>query len=333
MRWRRGERSKTSQESISIDGPIADWLKVAEPLRLCGQISVLTRSGEDRTSVLEDLEQAESTLRIRLKNEDLQTARSIWEVTQQLLNELRAGLVLPLPVDQRAEQAVLCWAMQVCDGMPVKEVGRALSTDNTLLVDPWKAGDKTVRERMWLSGSMTPTNVTMTALPGLVAITEAWRDRFSVDLAHLSPMTARVEMDKVEPEPRPIEGDKVEWVRDVTIPDDSLIGTGQSFRKIWEVRNAGTVPWRGRYLTRIGTSNSTYTLASPLRVEVPDADPGELVQITVDLVAPSTPGTKQVHWKQTDEQGREYFPGPQYTYGIYCRVVVVDNDGKDLPTS
>lgn len=243
------------------------------------------------------------------------------------------GLGLPLKPDQKAEQSILCWAMHVCDGLPVKEIGRLLSAPGSYLTEPWKAGDKTVRERMWLSGSTTTTNVTMTALPGLTSITEAWRDRFSVDLNHLSPATARVDTSTVESEARPLDGDKVEWVGDVTIPDDSLIATGQVFRKIWEVRNAGCVPWRGRYLTRIGTSNSTYTLTSPLRVEVPDTDPGETAQLIVDLVAPSTPGTKQVHWKQTDEHGREYFPGPQYTYGIYCRVVVVDNGGQDLPTN
>ena len=321
VRWRRG-RGKGDLGEDPTDAQVADWLKVAEPLRLCGRLSVLDRAGEDLAVALEELERSEAMLRVRLYNPDIQTARAFWTATKGLLRDLRGPLQLPLGPKEKAEQTVLCWSLHVADGQAVKEVGRHLSTKNEYLTAPWAAGEKTVRERMWIASEQTTTNVTMTSLPGLVAMTEAWANRFHVDLSELSPMAARVKLDKVPPEPRPIPGDKTEWIGDVTIPDDTVMQPGQHFVKTWAIRNGGTVPWEGRYLTRIGVNNKIFTQNTPARVEIPDTQPGETVHISVPVTAPTAAGTTQVHWKQTDELGREYFPGPQYAYGVYCRIVV-----------
>ena len=221
-----------------------------------------------------------------------------------------------------AEQTILCWSLHVGEGAPVKEIGRLLSAKSLQLQSPWGAGEKTVRERMWIAGEQTTTNVTISSLPGLVVITEAWATRFGVDVKKLSPIPSRVKLEAAKPEPRPIPGDKSEWIGDVTVPDDTVMQPGQAFTKTWAIRNAGSVPWEGRYLTRIGVSNKTFSQNTPPRVEIPDTMPGEEVQISVPVVAPTAAGTTQVHWKQTDENGRPYFPGPKYSYGVYCRIVV-----------
>ncbi|MFB9469225.1 NBR1-Ig-like domain-containing protein [Nonomuraea salmonea] len=117
-------------------------------------------------------------------------------------------------------------------------------------------------------------------------------------------------------ESRPIPGDGSELMTE-TITDGTEIRASQVFTKTWDLRNAGTVPWKDRYLVREGPGGGCTT--EP-KVRVPDADPGETVTITVQVTAPSNPTVCHVSWKMADAQGHHYFP--QLT-GIWFDVIVV----------
>jgi hypothetical protein len=124
-------------------------------------------------------------------------------------------------------------------------------------------------------------------------------------------------------EERPIAGDASEWGREVSVPDGTLVQPGEVFNKSWELRNAGTVPWHGRFLSRLGASEGDDVPQSPARVPIPDTEPGESVTISVPVRAPESPGEYQVHWKMTDQHGRQYFPSDEmYWGGIWLRIVV-----------
>ncbi|MFG1704348.1 NBR1-Ig-like domain-containing protein [Nonomuraea sp. M3C6] len=86
---------------------------------------------------------------------------------------------------------------------------------------------------------------------------------------------------------------------DVTYPDGTVVKQGTSFDKTWRLRNAGTVPWQGRYLTRM---NDTPCRA-PKRVGIGPVLPGETVDITVRVRAADSPGRCKIYWKMTDEDG------------------------------
>lgn len=119
-------------------------------------------------------------------------------------------------------------------------------------------------------------------------------------------------------EPRPIPGDRSEFIADRTIPDGTLMRPGESDVKVWEIRNSGTVPWIGRYLIRLGSAHGPVT---PERVPIPDTQPGEKVRISVEVEAPPVAGTYEVHWKMADEHGRLFFPD-RYWAGVYLTIVV-----------
>ncbi|MFC4116954.1 NBR1-Ig-like domain-containing protein [Nonomuraea zeae] len=87
--------------------------------------------------------------------------------------------------------------------------------------------------------------------------------------------------------------------RDVTYPDGSVVTKGSNFDKTWRIRNAGTVPWQDRYLTRM---NDTPCRA-PKRVGIGPVLPGESVDITVRVRASDAPGRCKIFWKMTDEDG------------------------------
>jgi Ig-like domain from next to BRCA1 gene len=113
--------------------------------------------------------------------------------------------------------------------------------------------------------------------------------------------------------------DDSRFVADVTIPDGTTVRAGQRFVKIWEIRNSGLVPWRGRFERRQGVQSGPGLCSSPPAVPVPTTMPGHDVQIRVTFTAPSLPGSCRVDWRMTDTYGRVYFP---YLGGLYVTVNV-----------
>ena len=103
-------------------------------------------------------------------------------------------------------------------------------------------------------------------------------------------------------------GDVSEFVADVTVPDGTAIPAGSRFVKTWELRNAGSVGWIGRYLVRSGSFGSPDPCRTPERVAVPYTAPGEHVRISVDVQAPPSAGHCQVYWKMADSEGHLLLP-------------------------
>ncbi|TKK88142.1 hypothetical protein FDA94_14580 [Herbidospora galbida] len=109
------------------------------------------------------------------------------------------------------------------------------------------------------------------------------------------------------PEPSvatPIALDESVFEADVTIPDGTLVGKGESFEKVWRIKNAGKVEWAGRFLMRV---NDTLC-AAPRKVGVPRTPPGSSVDIRVTVEAPKTAGACKIFWKMVDAEGRLLFP-------------------------
>ena len=84
------------------------------------------------------------------------------------------------------------------------------------------------------------------------------------------------------------------FVSDVTIPDDTAIEPGAHFTKTWRLRNAGTCPWKETFSMH-WTEGSQ--MDSPETVDLPPASPGEEVDLSVPLVAPSEPGAYTSFWR------------------------------------
>jgi hypothetical protein len=88
---------------------------------------------------------------------------------------------------------------------------------------------------------------------------------------------------------------------DITYPDGTVVEKGTEFTKVWRIRNTGTVPWQGRYLTRL---NDTPCQA-PERVAIRPVQPGESVDISVRVRAATSPGRCKIYWKMTNQAGHE----------------------------
>lgn len=92
---------------------------------------------------------------------------------------------------------------------------------------------------------------------------------------------------------------RVTYVSDVTIPDDTVVAAGASFVKTWRVRNDGTCTWgpSGYPLHALAYSSGN-KLGAADQVALPSVvKPGDTVDLSVNMVAPSTNGTYTSGWK------------------------------------
>jgi uncharacterized protein YkwD len=80
------------------------------------------------------------------------------------------------------------------------------------------------------------------------------------------------------------------FVTDVTIPDNTAIVAGTPFTKTWRVSNSGTCVWGSGYTL---SHYSDESMSAPASVPLPLTYPGQTADISVNLVAPNTPGTRR----------------------------------------
>ena len=104
--------------------------------------------------------------------------------------------------------------------------------------------------------------------------------------------------------------DQAAFVADVTVPDGMIFTSGGTVTKTWRLRNAGSCTW---------TTSYTLVFVSGDRMNGPDAvklsqsvAPGQNVDLTVKLTAPSTPGTYRGNWQLKNESGAIFGLGPSF---------------------
>jgi hypothetical protein len=96
-------------------------------------------------------------------------------------------------------------------------------------------------------------------------------------------------------------------VADATIPDGETLEPGQSFTKIWRVRNSGTCAWRADLGELWWTFVEGNQMDGPDRVTVAGpVSPGDEVDVEVDLTAPAEAGQHQGVWKMFGPDGAPF---------------------------
>jgi hypothetical protein len=94
-----------------------------------------------------------------------------------------------------------------------------------------------------------------------------------------------------------------QYVADVTIPDGAALNPGEGFVKTWRVRNSGTCDW-GEGYELVFLSGAR--MDGPESVPLPAVPAGEEGDISVDLVAPSTPGLHAGTWRVRPRGGESF---------------------------
>ncbi len=95
--------------------------------------------------------------------------------------------------------------------------------------------------------------------------------------------------------------DIAQFMTDVTFPDGTNVPAGQAFTKTWRFKNAGACSWTPAYSLVFSSGNQ---MGGPNTQALPsNVNPGQTVDISVNLTAPTAPGEYTGYWKLRNASG------------------------------
>lgn len=124
--------------------------------------------------------------------------------------------------------------------------------------------------------------------------------------------------------------DKAEFVQDVSTPDGTDIPAGQAFTKTWRLKNVGSCTWTPSYsLTFVSGDQMGGAAASALPATVL---PGQTIDLTAYLTAPTVPGTYKGYWMLRNPAGGFFGIGPNGDQPFWVSIDVpgVTSGGYDF---
>lgn len=84
-----------------------------------------------------------------------------------------------------------------------------------------------------------------------------------------------------------------QFLTDVTIPDGTILAPGASFTKKWRLKNIGSCAWNGFSMA----FDSGDSMGGPASKAVAAVNPGQEVDLEVNLTAPATVGNYRGYWR------------------------------------
>ncbi len=95
--------------------------------------------------------------------------------------------------------------------------------------------------------------------------------------------------------------DWAQFVSDVTVPDGATFEPGAAFKKTWRLKNIGTCTWTTSYSL---VFDSGAQMGAPASVKFPsEVKPGQTIDISVDMTAPTAAGRYIGYWKFKNASG------------------------------
>lgn len=113
---------------------------------------------------------------------------------------------------------------------------------------------------------------------------------------------------------------------DVTVPDNTPFAAGESFTKVWRVRNNGTCGWTPGYTLVFANGEE---MGAPAIIQLPYTPPDATADISVDMVAPDHNGAFVGNFEFRDPADRAF----AIDYGKYIWVSIIVGDVVAVPTN
>lgn len=95
--------------------------------------------------------------------------------------------------------------------------------------------------------------------------------------------------------------DVAQFIDDVTIPDGTTLKPNETFTKTWRLKNVGTCSWTPSYAVIFSSGDAMGGPAT--QALTGNVNPGQTVDISVDLTAPGTDGNYKGYWKLRNAAG------------------------------
>lgn len=113
------------------------------------------------------------------------------------------------------------------------------------------------------------------------------------------------------------------FVKDVTIPDGTVLSPGAPFTKTWRIQNGGSCTWTREYALVFSSGDDM--LADDTRLPE-TVEPGETVDVSVQMVAPDEPGSYRGNWKMEDDTGKVFGFGSASDRSVWVDIEVEKAD-------
>ena len=185
-----------------------------------------------------------------------------------------------------APEALFTAAAQTAEAMRLQRFGQTQSPEAQELIETAAGPEPTATATM----AITPTQVTPT---------------IAVSNPTAAPATG---------------GNQAEFVADVNIPDDTVFAPGQSFTKTWRISNTGQTTWTSGYSLVFIDGD---LLGAEASVPIPkEVEPGDNVEVSVDMVAPEQDGSFISYWKMKTPDGTIFGFGSTGSEAIWVKITV-----------
>jgi len=124
------------------------------------------------------------------------------------------------------------------------------------------------------------------------------------------------------PTATPLPCNWAKFVKDVTVPDGSEFRPGEAFTKTWRLQNIGSCTWTSDYALVFSNGNAmdgpaSQKLGSTVR-------PGETIDISVNLKAPTKPGEYTGNWMLRSADGIVFGLGAGAKQPFWVKIKVVE---------
>lgn len=114
--------------------------------------------------------------------------------------------------------------------------------------------------------------------------------------------------------------DEASFTKDVTIPDNTRMDPEEEFEKIWRLENTGTCTWTTNYAVVFDSGN---IMDGPPSVTLnASVEPGDTIDISIPLTAPSTNGTHKGNWLLRNGNGLLFGLGDDADAPFWVIIVV-----------
>jgi Ig-like domain from next to BRCA1 gene len=134
------------------------------------------------------------------------------------------------------------------------------------------------------------------------------------------------------PTATPIPCDRGQFVKDITIPDNTEIAAGTTFVKTWQIKNNGSCTWTSGYALVFYNGDA---MSGPASAPITDGtvSPGSTIDIKATMIAPTTPGTYKGNWRLRNAAGAVFGIGTDADQSFWVQIKSVSPTPTPSPTS
>ncbi|HTP00158.1 MAG TPA: NBR1-Ig-like domain-containing protein [Anaerolineales bacterium] len=128
----------------------------------------------------------------------------------------------------------------------------------------------------------------------------------------------------------PASCDRAQFIADVTVPDGTVFAPGTGFLKTWRLKNIGSCTWTTGYAMVFDVGEK---MSGPDSVPMPKTvSPGQTVDVSLNLAAPSTAGSYRGYWEFQNASGIRFGLGNGGTKSWWVDIRVSGSAATATPT-